>query len=185
MPEGGRQSPARDWNNRGLMGPGEVSWSCECHTTHPNSLLPFPGGSSSQEPPKRRFPRALQKRCALRRCMSLRTKPVIPPPVLCRLNAHPPVHDHHPFVVANVRRTDQVTHSGWQPRKQSIEVLPRRGYGYKPNVDELPASLRWVSEGIKFTPKEFWRSGCRGPKAPWQAPAESSVDRRSHATRST
>ncbi len=42
--------------------------------------------------------------------------------------------------------------------KRSVEVLPRRGCGYKPNVDELPASLCWVRVLEVLTPKELWRS---------------------------
>jgi hypothetical protein len=42
--------------------------------------------------------------------------------------------------------------------KRSVEVLPRRGWGYKSNVDELPASLRWVWVLEVLTPKELWRS---------------------------
>jgi hypothetical protein len=44
------------------------------------------------------------------------------------------------------------------PSTRSVEVLPRRGWGDKPNVDELPASLRWVRVLEVFTPKELWRS---------------------------
>ncbi len=40
----------------------------------------------------------------------------------------------------------------------SAEAFPRSGCGYKPNVDELPASLRWVHALKLFTPKEFRRS---------------------------
>ena len=59
------------------------------------------------------------------------------------------------------RMRDWTPYSFQKPCLQSSlsEALPRRGYRHKPNVGELPVSLRWVGHEIVLTPKELRRFG--------------------------